>query len=202
MEGQARTRGGKFSPAELEQIPKIVADGVQWCREGLISGSAAEVDTFLPRAYWRLRGLLNAARLFGGHVPALPYLTVDDREAGTLWAFAPVTHDDALAACDALATWAADKLPRSMANTDEVAASQKLRAIAPENRTKPMSYRKAAVHIGKSSGERKQARKDAAKWLRKCVVDGTYACEHITRQTHVFNKNDFPESAWKSIMPS
>jgi hypothetical protein len=76
------------------------------------------------------------------------------------------------------------------------------RIIAPGNRTKPMSYREAAKHIGKAAGKGKRAAKDAAEWLKQCIDDGIIACERITRQNHVFDKNDFPESAWKSIMPS
>lgn len=65
--------------------------------------------------------------------------------------------------------------------------------IPPEHRTKPMSYRKAAELLGKGSG------KDAAEWMSKCVQDGTIACERITRQTHVFDTRDFPETVWPRI---
>jgi hypothetical protein len=68
--------------------------------------------------------------------------------------------------------------------------------IAAENRTKPMSYRKAAKYMGKGDSQ------DAAEWLSKCVGDGTIKCEHASRQTHVFCRNNFPKSAWPQIMPA
>jgi len=62
--------------------------------------------------------------------------------------------------------------------------------ISPEDRTIPMSYRKAAKLMGKGTSQ------DAAEWLSKRVADGVITCEHLSRQSHVFSKRDFPESVW------
>jgi len=68
--------------------------------------------------------------------------------------------------------------------------------IPPEDRTIPMSYRRAATLMGKG------ASKDAAEWVSACVADGTIRCEHKSRQAHVFSKQDFPKGVWRSILPS
>jgi hypothetical protein len=72
--------------------------------------------------------------------------------------------------------------------------------IPPEKRTKPMSYRTAASHIGKALG--KKGKKHGAEWLKQCINDGTIKCESLTRQTHIFSIDDFPASALPLIQPN
>jgi hypothetical protein len=88
---------------------------------------------------------------------------------------------------------------RRPANTGEVPPSQptdnKTDRIPPEERTIPLTFRRAAKLMGKAGG------KDAAEWLSASVKDGSIRCEHITRQTHVFSKLDFPGDAWPLILP-
>lgn len=67
--------------------------------------------------------------------------------------------------------------------------------IPPEERTIPMSYKRAASLMGKGRS------KDAAEWLSASVRDGSIRCEYISRQSHVFSKNDFPKSVWPQILP-
>lgn len=67
--------------------------------------------------------------------------------------------------------------------------------IPPEERTIPITYRRAARLMGKGNTQ------DAAEWLAKCVADGTFACEHINRQSHVFRVSDFPKAAHKQLTP-
>ena len=71
----------------------------------------------------------------------------------------------------------------------------KWQTISPEDRTIPMSYKRAAKHMGKGNS------KDAAEWLAASVKDGNIPCEHITRQTHVFSKCSFPDNVWPLILP-
>ncbi len=80
---------------------------------------------------------------------------------------------------------------RSRAYTPGMAATP----IPPEDRTIPLSYRRAAKLIGKGDCQ------DAAEWLSKSVADGSIPCEHVSRQTHVFSKRSFPEAVWPEIMP-
>lgn len=68
--------------------------------------------------------------------------------------------------------------------------------IPPKYRTKPMSYKAAARHLGKPGG------KDAGEWLAKSVADGEYTCEHVSRQNHVFDLRQFPQSAYRFIRPT
>lgn len=67
--------------------------------------------------------------------------------------------------------------------------------IPPENRTIPMSYRRAAKLMGKGDSQ------DAGEWLSKSVSDGSIPCEHVTRQTHVFSLESFPAAVWPQITP-
>lgn len=83
-----------------------------------------------------------------------------------------------------------------------VGSEPKPRAIPADARTKPMSFREAAQHMGKCTARStKQAKKDAAEWLKNSVDDGTFACESVSRQAHIFDKNDFPKAAWGQIVP-
>lgn len=68
-------------------------------------------------------------------------------------------------------------------------------AIPSAMRTRPMSFREAAKFLGKPEG------KDSAEWLSACVKDGSYKCESLTRQTHVFSIDQFPESVRSRILP-
>jgi hypothetical protein len=68
--------------------------------------------------------------------------------------------------------------------------------IPPKHRTKPLTYRKAAALIGKGNS------RDAAEWLSKSVKDGSYRCEHVSRQLHIFDKRQFPSAVWPKIEPS
>jgi hypothetical protein len=61
--------------------------------------------------------------------------------------------------------------------------------IPPEYRTKPMSLRKAARLMGFTDS------KDGAEYLRAAIRDGSIRCESLTRQTHVFDKRQFPGDA-------
>jgi hypothetical protein len=67
--------------------------------------------------------------------------------------------------------------------------------IPPRKRTRPMTYREAAHFIGKGDS------RDAAEWLSAAVAAEAIACEHITRQTHVFNVDDFPANVLPNILP-
>jgi hypothetical protein len=68
-------------------------------------------------------------------------------------------------------------------------------SIPAGDRTIPMSYRKAAGFLGKGKS------KDAAEWVSRCVADGTLRCEHISRQLHVFSRQQFPNEVWPRILP-
>jgi hypothetical protein len=76
-----------------------------------------------------------------------------------------------------------------------LAVSPAEKKIPAEERTKPMSYRSAALLLGKGKS------KDAAEWLSASVKNGAIPCEHISRQMHVFSKLSFPENVWFLILP-
>jgi hypothetical protein len=67
--------------------------------------------------------------------------------------------------------------------------------IPPNKRTKPMSFKTAAYFMGKGDS------RDAAEWLSAAVRDGSVPCEHLSRQTHVFSLDDFPENIHTQILP-
>lgn len=90
---------------------------------------------------------------------------------------------------------AADKAD-TKPDTSAVAADESVSEITPEERTIPMSYRRAAKLMGKGSSQ------DDAEWLSKSVSDGSIPCIHITRQTHVFSRNWFPKEVWPQIVPA
>jgi hypothetical protein len=69
-------------------------------------------------------------------------------------------------------------------------------SIPANERTKPMSYRRAAALMGKGDSQ------DAAEWLAACVADGSIRCEHKSRQTHIFSLRDFPADALDKIRPT
>jgi hypothetical protein len=76
-----------------------------------------------------------------------------------------------------------------------VHAEKERRKIPPIKRTRPMSYREAARHMGKGDS------RDAAEWLSAAVEEGAFACEHVSRQTHIFSVDDFPKGVRTSILP-
>ncbi len=59
----------------------------------------------------------------------------------------------------------------------------------------PVIDYRAAKLMGKGNS------KDAAEWLSKSVADGSIPAERITRQTHVFDRRDFPMEVWPLILP-
>jgi hypothetical protein len=67
--------------------------------------------------------------------------------------------------------------------------------IPPDKRTRPMTYREAARYLGKGDS------KDAAEWVSVGVEVGDLDCEHISRQQHVFNREQFPMETWQHILP-
>lgn len=67
--------------------------------------------------------------------------------------------------------------------------------IPSEDRTMPMSFRRAARLMGKGDSQ------DAAEWLSQSVKDGSIPCESVTRQTHFFSRASFPKSAWPQVCP-
>lgn len=86
---------------------------------------------------------------------------------------------------------------RTPSASSPVRASQRRSLkIPPEFRTVPMSYRRAAKLMGKGVS------KDAAEWLSKSVHDGSIACDHRSRQMHVFSVSDFPKNVWSLIQVS
>lgn len=90
-----------------------------------------------------------------------------------------------------------EQLLRADLRLSKAAHAEPTRSIAPEDRTAPMTYRRAAKLMGKGDS------KDAAEWLSKSVRDGSIACEQFgSRQSHVFSKHDFPKSVWPMILPN
>jgi hypothetical protein len=71
--------------------------------------------------------------------------------------------------------------------------SKKIRA---KNRTCPMTLRRAAYLMGYGKS------RDASERLRAAINSGAVACEHLTRQSHVFDRNDFPKENWKEVTPT
>lgn len=69
--------------------------------------------------------------------------------------------------------------------------------ISAADRTKPMTLGEAAKHLGRVG-----SKKDCAEWLRNCIKEGTIRCESIGRQSHVFDRNQFPETAWPKLLPN
>lgn len=65
-----------------------------------------------------------------------------------------------------------------------------LKGIALENRTIPMSQKKAAKYMGGS-----------VKWLSKSIKDGSIKRIEKSRQSFIFDKTDFPPEVWHLIMP-
>lgn len=76
-------------------------------------------------------------------------------------------------------------------------AAERTAAIPAEDRTRPMSLADAAKFLGK-----KGAPKDRAKWLRACIDDGTIQSVEITRQSHIFSKQEFSKDVWPKILPA
>lgn len=68
--------------------------------------------------------------------------------------------------------------------------------ISADVRTRPMTLGEAAKYLGRVG-----SKKDCAAWLRNCINEGTIRCESIGRQSHVFDKTQFPETAWPKLLP-
>jgi hypothetical protein len=68
--------------------------------------------------------------------------------------------------------------------------------IAPEFRTRAMTKRKAAGYLRGGNSD------SAVEWLNNCIGDGTISCETLSRQSHVFDWRQFPESVRKYILPN
>ena len=77
---------------------------------------------------------------------------------------------------------------------DQPVPSAALKTIAPENRSRPITKRKAATLLGQVG--------DGTKWLNKCIADGTIRAEKKTRQSYVFDLTDFPEQFWGQLTPT
>ena len=60
--------------------------------------------------------------------------------------------------------------------------------IPPQYRTKPMTYREAAVALGMPDSQ------DGAELVSKDVKSGRLRCEHFSRQRHVFDKRQLQSS--------
>jgi hypothetical protein len=86
------------------------------------------------------------------------------------------------------------------------AASPQNEAIAAASRppeggsTIPSRYRTIAMTKQKAAGYLRPGNPDSAvDWLNQCIADGTIPCETLTRQSHVFDVRNFPESAYQFI---
>lgn len=71
--------------------------------------------------------------------------------------------------------------------------------IPPELRTIPMTLKKAAQLMGYT---RYRGDDEAVKLLRASITDGTVLAESLTRQQHIFSKNDFPVAVWPELVPT
>jgi len=84
--------------------------------------------------------------------------------------------------------------PANKVNKNRPAVDHKT-SIGPDERTIPLSHRKAGKLIGKGDSQH------AARWVASGVEQGTIPCEHISRQSHVFSMKSFPANARKNILP-
>jgi hypothetical protein len=71
--------------------------------------------------------------------------------------------------------------------------------ILPERRTRPLTMVEAAKLMGLA---KKRGEKEAVKCLRAAIKNGVIACETLTRQQHVFDKNEFPRDVWQELAPT
>jgi hypothetical protein len=67
--------------------------------------------------------------------------------------------------------------------------------IPPAHRTRAMTKQRAARYLRGGNAD------SAVEWLNKCIIDGTITCETLSRQSHVFDVRQFPESVRDSILP-
>jgi hypothetical protein len=84
----------------------------------------------------------------------------------------------------------------SMPSDDQDDATTKPVKISPENRTIPISLRKAARLMGYGDDH------TAVKRLRAAVDAGAVVCEKLTRQQFVFDRQDFPHENWSRVIPT
>jgi hypothetical protein len=78
---------------------------------------------------------------------------------------------------------------------DELAELDLPGKIPPEKRTRVMSLKEAAGLMGYGAG------KDGAKRLRAAIDAGSMQHEQLTRQQHVFSRDDFPDGVQGRITP-
>jgi hypothetical protein len=67
--------------------------------------------------------------------------------------------------------------------------------IPPEFRTFAMSKKKAASYIKPGNPD------SGVEWLTNCIKDGSISCQTLSRERHVFDIRDFPESVRSAIRP-
>jgi hypothetical protein len=70
--------------------------------------------------------------------------------------------------------------------------------ILPEQRTIPMTLRRAAKLMGYTVH---RGKKDAVKLLSRTIKDGTIKAEKLNRQSYVFDRRDFPPESLTHITP-
>ncbi len=68
--------------------------------------------------------------------------------------------------------------------------------IPAEFRSKGISLQKAATFLGRPSPD------SGVRWLKKCINDGTIACESLGRTSHVFDMRQFPQSVHRLMTPA
>lgn len=68
--------------------------------------------------------------------------------------------------------------------------------IPAEFRTKAITKTRAALLLRGGNPD------SAVEWLNQCIEDGTVSCETLSRQSHVFDVRQFPESARDQLLPT
>jgi hypothetical protein len=86
-----------------------------------------------------------------------------------------------------------------MAETQKEEDKTPASRIPPEQRTIPMSLKRAAQLMGYTNG---RGEKDAVELLSKTIEDGTIRAERQNRQRYVFDKRDFPEESHRKLAPT
>ncbi|HKB36993.1 MAG TPA: hypothetical protein VKD72_11100, partial [Gemmataceae bacterium] len=69
--------------------------------------------------------------------------------------------------------------------------------IPPERRTIPLTKEEAAQLMGYRGKTRARTRQ-----LNEAIKAGAIAYEQLTRQSYVFDRNDFPEENWPKVVPT
>ena len=68
--------------------------------------------------------------------------------------------------------------------------------IPADKRTKPMTKKAAARHLGRTGDESR-----AVEWLNKCIEDGLIRHQETSRQSGIYHLDDFPEDKHRHIKP-